>query len=153
MENEHQLELPEILLPFKEKILATLQHFIEIIPTEEKVLKPWQSTFGGNPYLPLESTFPTTPDGKALFFLGQINFGEAPPLAPFPETGIIQFFIFDDQKFGLDSEDLFHKSVLEWSIFLRSSKMRVNYNPIFLFYESTGIYRSIQASPLEWNLA
>lgn len=110
MENEHQLELPEILLPFKEKLLATLQHFIEIIPTEEKVLKPWQSRFGGNPYLPLESSFPTTPDGETLFFLGQINFGETPALAPFPETGIIQFFIFDDQLFGQDTEDPFSQT-------------------------------------------
>jgi uncharacterized protein YwqG len=62
--------------------------------------------------------FPTSADGNHLFFLAQINLGEAPPLPPFPRQGILQFFIFDDTFFGMDPEDPF-----------RQDRFRVIYHP------------------------
>lgn len=105
MENENELELPEILEPHREKLISSVQHFIEMIPTEDKPSKAWQSCFGGNPYLPKGTPFPTTESGEELFFLGQINFADAPKLEPFPAAGILQFYILDDQNYGLDSEN------------------------------------------------
>lgn len=104
MENEHQLELPDILQPFEEQLKASVRQFIEVIPTEEEP-KLWESKFGGLPYLLQGQAYPTDSDGEDLFFLGQINFGDMPALAPFPEKGILQFYISDDQSYGQDDED------------------------------------------------
>lgn len=100
-------ELPEPLSPFREKLLESKRHFIEIVPTLEPPAFPWQSCFGGHPYLPQGVPFPESPDGTHLFFLAQVNFSEVPPMAPFPSKGILQFFIFDDAFFGMDLKDPF----------------------------------------------
>lgn len=102
-------ELPEPLLPFREKLLDTKRQFIEIIPTMDPPQKLWQSRFGGVPYLPLDNDFPTSTDGEHLFFLAQVNLAEAPHLPPFPAQGILQFYIFDDAYFGMHPEDPFRQ--------------------------------------------
>ena len=99
--------LPEEMLPFKDKLLGTKVEFIEIIPEENVDLKPWNSKFGGYPYLPKDTPFPTNPAGEHLFFLAQINFAELPAMPPFPESGIIQIYIFDDGNFGQDAKNYF----------------------------------------------
>lgn len=101
--------LPEEILPFKDKLLETKAEFIEIIPEEIVDLKPWNSKFGGQPYLPKGNQFPTNSSGEHLFFLAQINFAEIPAIPPFPEKGILQFYIFDDGQYGQDSKDVFRQ--------------------------------------------
>lgn len=66
---------------------------------------PWQSKVGGAPYRPKNTPWPTAPDGRDLFFLAQLNFAEMPRLEPFPEKGILQFFISDDDLYGMDFDD------------------------------------------------
>ncbi len=100
-------EIPELLKPFEAAILETKQPFIEIIPAAEAPGKPWQSRFGGQPYLPAGTEFPVSPEGRHLFFLAQINFAETPALQLFPRKGILQFYINDDDLFGLGEDDLF----------------------------------------------
>ena len=100
-------ELPELLEPVKDKILETKRSFIEIIPAEGAPERPWKSRFGGNPYLPKDTAWPVSPEGQQLFFLAQINFAEMPPLSPFPSKGILQFYIDDDDLYGLSETDLF----------------------------------------------
>ena len=96
--------LPEEILPFKDQLLDTKEDFIEIIPEESDELKLWSSKFGGDPYLPIDTEFPCTGEGEQLSFLAQINFEEVPEMPPFPEKGILQFYIFDDGNFGQNSE-------------------------------------------------
>ena len=100
-------ELPEPLSPFREKLLESKRTFIEIIPTLETPNAPWESCFGGNPYLPKGMAFPTSSEGVELFFLAQINLEEVPNLPPFPQKGILQFYIFDDAFFGMNPDDPF----------------------------------------------
>lgn len=100
-------ELPDPLIPFREKLLESKRSFIEIIPTLEPPSFPWQSHFGGTPYWPKEMAFPSSADGTQLFFLAQINLSEVPPFPPFPRQGMLQFFIFDDALFGMNPEDPF----------------------------------------------
>lgn len=97
-------ELPDELAPFEEALKATIKPFIEIIPGDDKVQHPWQSCFGGKPYLPAGAQYPTAASGEPLFFLAQINFEEVPAFAPFPSTGLLQFFIFDDDLYGMPAE-------------------------------------------------
>jgi uncharacterized protein YwqG len=97
-------ELPDELAPYAEALADTRRSFIEIIPVGEATT-PWGSRFGGHPYLPAGTPYPTTPGGHPLFFLAQINFEEAPALAPYPSKGLLQFFIGDDDLYGMDPEE------------------------------------------------
>lgn len=100
-----QLQLPAAAEQFREQILATKQTFIRVKSQEARKTKPWESKVGGVPYLPKDAVWPVSPDGKALFFLAQLNFADMPRLAPFPEKGIVQFFINDDDLYGMDFDD------------------------------------------------
>lgn len=76
-----------------EFVAATAKPSVKIIacPSNETTL--WQSKFGGQPYFPKDSTYPTSPSGNPLTLLAQINFAEVPVTADFPQQGILQFYI------------------------------------------------------------
>jgi uncharacterized protein YwqG len=107
---ENDIQLPEELAPFIEKIKATRKEAMKITPRPEVPSTPWQSCFGGNPYLPASAEFPVNDQGEHLFFLAQINFEEAPRMNAFPEKGLLQFFIFDDATYGQDAEDPYRQN-------------------------------------------
>jgi len=67
---------------------------------------PWQSKFGGTPYLPKDFEYPRGSEGQPLFLLAQINFDEIPMLESFPKHGILQFYIGDDNQYGLQFENM-----------------------------------------------
>lgn len=98
------LLLPQELEPFRRDILTTQTAFVEIIPYEAGKTDWWQSKIGGLPYLPHTVPFPTAPNGRELFFLAQINFEEVPAFEQFPESGILQFYVADDTKFGKNTK-------------------------------------------------
>ena len=100
-----QLNLPAALEPFRAALLATREPFIRIQAQATRKMELWESKVGGIPYLPKGVTFPTAPDGRELFFLAQLNFAEMPALAPFPTQGIVQFYIQDDDLYGMDFDD------------------------------------------------
>lgn len=100
---DFQLKLPTALEPFRDKFLQTKTPFVRAQSKGQNPKTPlWRSKVGGIPYLPKGATWPTMPDGRELFFLAQINFAEMPRLAPFPERGLLQFFISDDDLYGMD---------------------------------------------------
>lgn len=118
----HPLALPAAMEPFREKLLQTELPFIRARAQAARVTKPWESKVGGTPYLPKNTPWPCAPDGRELFFLAQLNFSEMPLLKPFPERGLVQFFICDDDLYGMDFDDgenqdtfrvLFHPDVVE----------------------------------------
>lgn len=97
--------LPPALEPFREKWLATRMPFVRVRAQPERPTSWWESKVGGLPYLPRGVAYPTTPEGKPLFFLAQLNFADMPPLPPFPEAGIVQFYIDDDDLYGMDLDN------------------------------------------------
>lgn len=97
--------LPTALEPFREQLRQTTQPFIRIKALPSRAVSWWESKVGGYPYLPKGIPFPTAPDGRELFFLAQLNFAEMPRLTPFPERGILQFYIYDDDLYGMDFDD------------------------------------------------
>jgi len=100
------LSLPAVMAPFRERLLSSRQAFVRAkAGAAAPNAAPWVSKVGGVPYLPKDAAWPTTPEGEDLFFLAQINFAEMPPLAPFPTKGIVQFFIHDDDLYGMDFDD------------------------------------------------
>lgn len=103
----YKLELPlsPELEKYRDRIEATIKPYIEIQTQNHEPVNCWQSKFGGFPYLPKGFEYPKTAGGKYLFLLAQINFDEVPPLDGFPDRGILQFYIGDDDLYGLDFDN------------------------------------------------
>lgn len=58
------------------------------------------SKIGGLPYWDLSQPYPVDPEGRPLQLLAQINFGQEDMAPPFPKTGLLQFFMAQDEVFG-----------------------------------------------------
>lgn len=100
----YKLEFPlsPELEKYRDRIEATIKPYIEIQTQNNDSVNWWSSKFGGLPYLPKGFEYPKTAGGKYLFLLAQINFDEVPTLDGFPDRGILQFYIADDDLNGLD---------------------------------------------------
>ncbi|MEY3195138.1 MAG: hypothetical protein RIQ78_1235 [Bacteroidota bacterium] len=125
-----QCSLPAAMEPFREKLSQTVKPFVRVKSNPSRETKRWESKVGGVPYFPMDAVWPCAPDGKELFFLAQINFAEIPALAPFPTRGIVQFFVNDDDLYGMDFDDgenqdtfrvMFHPDVVENRALLQAS--------------------------------
>lgn len=99
------LNLPAALEPFRSQLLATQRQFVRVKAQKAADAAPWTSKVGGLPYWPQTQEWPRNPEGAPLYFLAQINFAEMPALSPFPTKGIVQFFINDDDLYGMDFDD------------------------------------------------
>jgi len=64
----------------------------------------YDSKIGGLPYW-TDNEYPVGPDDQKLFLLAQINFEKEKVDSPLPTTGMLQFFILDDDLNGLDFDD------------------------------------------------
>lgn len=62
-----------------------------------------KSKFGGLPYLKNPTDIPIDKNGKRMCFVAQINFEESPQLPHYPDKGILQFFVSED-NYGADYE-------------------------------------------------
>jgi uncharacterized protein YwqG len=102
-------KLPAAIEPFRSVLLDTKEEFIRVRASSSEETAPWRSKVGGLPYLPNDHEWPKNEDGAPLFFLAQINFQEIPALKPFPTNGIVQFFIGDDDLYGMDFDDGEHQ--------------------------------------------
>ena len=82
---------------------SPMKTFAKIKLVEDK-LKITDSKIVGLPYLPKGAEFPKTPNGKEMLMIAQINCEDLKGLKDFPQKGILQFFVFDDDDamFGLD---------------------------------------------------
>lgn len=99
-------DLPEILKPYQAVIAASIQPFIRMQAVPDQALTLWQSKFGGLPYLPKDCAYPADAAGNPLRLLAQFNFADIPPVADFPEQGILQFYIAaDDDLYGLNFDN------------------------------------------------
>ncbi len=98
-----EIHIPKALQGKRNEFLNTRRSLIYIEPFEtDENLSLWTSKYRGNPYLPKTCEFPKAIDGRYLVFLAQINFSEMPPLAGYPSSGIVQFFISDNDLYGLE---------------------------------------------------
>ena len=98
-------EMLEKLGPFRAGLQRSVQPYVEITP-QPGATRPEMSKFGGSAYMPEGAAYPLDEAGKPMRLLAQINFAEVPPLALFPESGLLQFFISaDDELYGLSFDD------------------------------------------------
>ena len=98
-------ELSPELEVYRDKIEASIKPYLELKITENGNPTLWQTKFGGNPYLPKNCDYPKSWDGEYLYLLAQINFGELPHLEDFPEQGILQFYIGEEDMYGCDFDN------------------------------------------------
>ncbi len=100
------VQLPKELQPFAEQFSQKKLPCARAVAGKiSPSAKRWQSKVGGEPYLPKGVDWPCRASGERLFFLVQINFAEVPRLASFPEKGLLQFFVADDDLYGMDFDD------------------------------------------------
>lgn len=65
--------------------------------------KLWDSKLGGIPYILKPTDYPLGDNNykRKMFFIGQINFAQIPHIDVLPKSGILQFFIADDDLMGM----------------------------------------------------
>lgn len=67
----------------------------------------FQSKFGGLPYLPKDKEAPRDKENRQFTLLAQINIKELPENNIYPmKEGILQFWILNDDVYGLDFDNL-----------------------------------------------
>ena len=101
----------------------------EILPPKECVTfrieaQPttlFDNKIGGTPYFPKDMEYPTFND-KPLILLAQINFSTFKPIEGFPDKGIMQVYIADEDCYGMDWDDntsntsfrvIYHEDIIE----------------------------------------
>lgn len=95
-------EIPEILKKHESVIKKTFRYSNEISFKLEET-KPWESKLGGCPYLKNIKDYPMDEAGEPMLFLAQINLADLERLDELPERGLLQFYVVNDDMFGLDS--------------------------------------------------
>lgn len=99
------LDIPKSLKRYEKELLATEQGSLKVLFKDEAV-KITGSKIGGQPYWLKNETYPQTVSGKSLRFLAQVNFSEIKqPLPDYPTSGLLQFFILDDDLYGLNFDN------------------------------------------------
>jgi uncharacterized protein YwqG len=94
-------EVPEKLSKYEASIKKTIQISNEIYFKAGETL-PWDSKIGGCPYLLSKDDYPINKDMQPMMFLVQLNLSEIHGLPELPDKGLLQFFIEDDDMFGMD---------------------------------------------------
>ncbi|KRG11075.1 hypothetical protein ACA30_21235 [Virgibacillus soli] len=98
------MKLPQPLQPYADALAKTKKPCL-IIHGKIGKTTPLQSKFAGNPYWLKADPYPTTKKGEPLRLLAQINFNDIETIPNYPEEGILQFFVADDDVYGLDFDD------------------------------------------------
>jgi len=149
MENELEIKIDD---EFTKKVYdeiwaeyektAQTKTFTKITLTENE-LKITDSKVMGLPYIPKGAQIPQTANGDKMMMIAQINCDDLQGLADFPEKGILQFFVLNDEDglLGLDFGNqtvqdsfrvIYHEKIEE---FYDENELKSIYNP-YNFEES-----------------
>ena len=149
MENELEIKIDD---EFAKKVYdeiwveyektAQTKTFAKITLTENE-LKITDSKVMGLPYIPKGAEIPQTANGDKMMMIAQINCDDLQGLADFPEKGILQFFVLNDEDglLGLDFDNqtvqdsfrvIYHEKIEE---FYDENELKSIYNP-YNFEES-----------------
>ena len=114
--NATDAQIAAALKPVEAALAATERDVvkIELVAVDEDL--PWISKVGGVPYLAIGEKMPVTEDGHEMVLLAQINFADVPPMAGYPERGLLQFFIVrasDEFVYGMNLGDYSVQSLMQ----------------------------------------
>ena len=95
------------LEPYRQRAKENSLSAIRITPEAKTPDSNTDSKIGGLPWWPIDKEIPSNSVGEALSLLVQINLSDLPKNDLLPVTGLLQFFIGDDDLYGLEfsSED------------------------------------------------
>lgn len=121
---------------------AQTKAFAKITLTEDE-LKITDSTVMGLPYIPKGAEIPQTANGDKMMMIAQINCDDLQGLVDFPQKGILQFFVLNDEDglLGLDFDNqtvqdsfrvIYYEKIEE---FYDENELKSIYNP-YNFEES-----------------
>ena len=100
------MTLEEKFLRIYEEIKEEISQPVMKIALKEENATIFDSKVGGIPYLPSQELWPLDEGGNQLRLLVQINCRDLQGLEMFPQTGILQFFIKNDNDlWGLNLDD------------------------------------------------
>jgi len=149
MENELEIKIDDefakkVYDEIWDKYQKTVQTkaFTKITLTEDE-LKITDSKVMGLPYIPKGAEIPQTANGDKMMMIAQINCDDLQGLADFPQKGILQFFVLNDEDglLGLDFDNqtvqdsfrvIYHEKIEE---FYDENELKNIYNP-YNFEES-----------------
>ena len=95
------ITLPKAFAKHWDEIEKTRLTYISIKAKLSRDLSIQQSSFGYYPCLPKGYPYPTDKDGNPMFPLAQINCSEIPVLSGYPNFGYLQFYIANDDSYGV----------------------------------------------------
>ena len=164
MENELEIKIDdefakkvydEIWAEYKKT--AQTKTFAKIILTENE-LKITDSKVMGLPYVPKGAEIPQTANGDKMMMIAQINCDDLQGLADFPEKGILQFFVLNDEDglLGLDFDNqtiqdsfrvIYHEKIEE---FYNENELKSIYNPYN--YEESYITNNNESYKMNFEL-
>lgn len=96
------VELSPELSAYKAQIGAAALPFIRIEATPAEALSLTESKFAGTPYWPAHLPYPKDSNGEPMLLLAQLNFSEIPPLEAHPDKGLLQFYIGNNDVYGIN---------------------------------------------------
>ncbi|MBS4207360.1 YwqG family protein [Bacillus sp. FJAT-50079] len=100
------MNLPMQLQPYADALIETKKSSLIIRGKIGKATRQ-ASKFSGEPYWLEADAYPTSKNGDPLRLLAQINFNEIEVAIPnYPTKGILQFFVANDDVYGLDFDDM-----------------------------------------------
>lgn len=100
------MTLEEKFLGIYEEIKEEISQPVMKIALKEEQVTIFDSKVGGIPYLSSQELWPLDEEGRQLRLLAQINCRDLQGLEMFPQTGILQFFIKNDNDlWGLNLDD------------------------------------------------
>ncbi|HCO27907.1 MAG TPA: DUF1963 domain-containing protein [Lachnospiraceae bacterium] len=100
------MTLEEKFLGIYKEIKEEISQPVMKIALKEESVTIFDSKVGGIPYMPSQELWPLDEEGRQLRLLAQIHCRDLQGLKMFPQTGILQFFIKNDNDlWGLNLDD------------------------------------------------
>lgn len=108
IEVEKGFVLPKAFAKHWDVIKKTGIEYVEIKATPATDIKRTESSFGYYPFIPTGFNYPLDKNGQPMIPLAQLNFSEIPNLIDYPTKGILQFYIANDDCYGLDFDNQYN---------------------------------------------
>lgn len=102
IEVENGIILPQAFAEHWHEIKATGIEYIEIKAVPANDIKITDSHFGYIPFIPSGFNYPMDSENNPMIPLAQLNFSDIPSLPDFPTKGLLQFYISNNDCYGLD---------------------------------------------------
>jgi len=150
---QESIQFPQELESFFPVFENLKKKFINITNSTQKDVQIWQSKFGGMPFLPNGVEYPKNKAGKPLYLLAQINFEEVPAIENFPQKGILQFYIADDDLYGMDFDNPSEQNGFKVLYFADIDKENFQRDLPMVEAELTPLGKSIETHQLTFEIA